>query len=446
MNLRQIKLVYLKEMKDILRDKRSLRIMLLIPVVVYPLMAFGFSALAMGIVNSQRDKPSPVMMVGSASHVRTVLEQASKKIRMVSDEEYTRDIRNLDSAEFAPAQRHLSAWISDPYLENLDDSTKAAYYYSVVKGKVVDCILEVPADYDESRISGDSVMFNIYYDEQEFRSDGAESKLRRIIAEFRDSTIIRILSAAGMSEIEAQHALKPFWIQPTDVAPAEKRTGFMLALMLPYMIVIMVLIGAMYPAIDLTAGEKERGTLETILASPAGRDEITMGKFLAVFTASFVTVIMGAISMTLTAGFGAAQMVNDGSGSGFVLAVNPASLAVVILLMLPTSVLFSAVLLAISVMARSFKEAQSYIQPMMILVILPSMVAMMPGIDLTPLLALVPVAGISLAVKAAMLTARGEAFPWTNISIVFASTGVYALAALFLVRQMFNKESVLFRT
>lgn len=445
MNLRQIRLVYFKEMKDILRDKRSLRLMILVPVVVYPLMTFGFSALAMNMVKSQRDASSPMMMVGSDTGVRSMLSDASDRVRLVSEEEFTRDIGNLDRSEYAPAHRHLDAWIADPYLESLDDSMKTAFYYSVIKGKVVDCVLEVPTDYDEFMVSPDSVMFNIYYDEQEFRSDGAESKLRRLISEFRDSTTIRILGLAGMSATEAQHALKPFWIVPTDVAPEEKRTGFVLALMLPYMIVIMVLIGAMYPAIDLTAGEKERGTLETILASPAGRDEITIGKFLCVFSAAFVTVFMGAVSMTLTSGFGAAQM-SDSGGSGFVLAVNPASLAVVILLMIPTAVLFSAVLLAISVMARSFKEAQSYIQPMMILVILPSMVVMMPGIDLTPQLAMVPIASISLGVKAAMLTARGEAFPWTNISIVFASTGVYALAALFLVRQMFNKESVLFRT
>lgn len=445
MNFRQIRLVYFKEMKDILRDKRSLRLMILVPTVVYPLMTFGFLGLATSMVQSQRDASSPIAMVGSDTDVRAMLSAADDKVRLVSVEEVARDIKSLDASEFAPAHRHLDAWLADPYLSSFDDSMKASFYYSVVKGKVVDCILEVPADYDPLRVSGDSVMFNIYYDDQEFRSDGAETKVRSLIAEFRDSTTIRILSLAGMSPTESKHALKPFWIYPTDVAPAEKRSGFMLALMLPYMIMIMVLIGAMYPAIDLTAGEKERGTLETILASPCGRDELTMGKFLAVFSAAFVTVFLGAISMTVTSGFGAGMMGGSG-GSGFELAVNPASLAVVILLMVPTAVLFSAVLLAISVMARSFKEAQSYIQPMMILVILPSMVVMMPGIDLTSQLAMVPIVAISLAVKAAMLTARGEAFPWANISIVFVSTGVYAIAALFLVRQMFTRESVLFRT
>jgi sodium transport system permease protein len=231
------------------------------------------------------------------------------------------------------------------------------------------------------------------------------------------------------------------------VAPAEKKTGFLLAMMLPYMIVLTVMLGAMYPAIDLTAGEKERGTLETILASPAGRNEVTLGKFFCVFTAAMVTVLLGATSMIVTSGFGFAQFANqEAESAAFVLSVNPASFVVVVILMIPTAVLLSAVLLAIAVMARSFKEAQGYVTPLMFAVIIPSMVAFMPGMELNATLAWVPISNIALGVKAALLTAKGEGFPWPLFGIVFLSTAVYATFALFLVRQMFNKESVLFRT
>jgi sodium transport system permease protein len=117
-----------------------------------------------------------------------------------------------------------------------------------------------------------------------------------------------------------------------------------------------------------------------------------------------------------------------------------------VLMMIPAAVLFSAGLLAISIMARSYKEAQSYISPLMFVVIIPSLVAFMPGIELNAGLAWVPVSNIALAVRTALLTAKGEAFPWGMLGMVFVATGIYAGVALFLVRQMFNKESVLFRT
>jgi sodium transport system permease protein len=215
------------------------------------------------------------------------------------------------------------------------------------------------------------------------------------------------------------------------------------------MIVLMVMLGAMYPAIDLTAGEKERGTLETILASAAGRTEVTAGKFLCVFTAAMVTVILGAASMTVTSSLGLLQIgdaAREAHAQGFAFSINPLSLLVVVLMMIPAAVLFSAGLLAIAIMARSYKEAQSYVSPLMFVVIIPSLVAFMPGIELNAALAWMPVSNIALAVRTALLTAKGEAFPWGLLALVFVATGVYAACALYLVRQMFNKESVLFRT
>jgi sodium transport system permease protein len=443
-NLNQIRLVYFKEMKDIIRDKRTLRLMILVPVVIFPLMSFGISGLTVSMAKKQEARDAPVMVVGESRNIETLLSDPDNRLKIVSKSEFVQKVRDLDANEFATALEHVDAWERDPH-GGLDDSTRTRFYYSAIKGKALDCILEIPPGFVASAAS-DSVTLPIYYDEQEFRSDAAESKVRRVLYEYRDSLTVTLLTDGGVSREQALKALKPFWIGPKDVAPAEKKSGFLLALMLPYMIVLMVMLGAMYPAIDLTAGEKERGTLETILASPAGRLEVTLGKFFCVFTAAIVTVLLGCISMTVSSSFGLAQMKDGAATGGFNFAINPEALAVVVLLMIPTAVLFSAVLLAIAVMARSYKEAQSYVSPMMFLVIIPSMISFMPGVELNAALAWVPVSNIALGVRTALLTARGEAFPWGNLSIVFVATGVYATFALFLVRQMFNKESVLFRT
>jgi sodium transport system permease protein len=450
MNFRQIKLVYFKEMKDILRDKRTLRLMILVPMVFYPLMSFGVTSLAMGMAKKQAAKAAPVLVVGceQGSIVDSLLTASEERVLLVDEASFSADVALLDRAEYAAAVNHLAAWQLDPR-EGLSDTLKAAFYYSAIKGKIVDCVVELPADFDLRVQSPESLAVTVYYDEQEFRSDAAESKVRKALESWRDALSVSLLVQSGVHDAAARHALMPFTLALTDVAPAEKKTGFFLALMLPYMIVLMVMLGAMYPAIDLTAGEKERGTLETILASPVGRTEVTMGKFLCVFSAAMATVILGSLSMTITSSFGAMQMSDaaaQGTAPGFALSVNPMSIFIVILLMIPTAVLFSAALLAISVMARSYKEAQSYISPLMFLVILPSMIVFMPGVELNTQLALVPVSNIALGVRAAMLTAKGEAFPWGNLGLVLISTTVYAGVALFMVRQMFNKESVLFRT
>jgi sodium transport system permease protein len=340
-------------------------------------------------------------------------------------------------------------WSRNPH-SGLSDSVRAAFYYAAIKGKAADCVLEAPEGFDVTAPL-DSQAFTIYFDEQEFRSDAAQSKVLATLRAFRDSLSVNLLTASGLSDAGARRALSPFAIESTDVAPAEKKTGFLLALMLPYMIVLTIMLGAMYPAIDLTAGEKERGTLETILASAAGRTEVTMGKFLCVFTAAMVTVILGAVSMTVTSSFGLMQIGGEeaqamSSGGAFQFSVNPLSLVLVVLLMIPAAVLFSAGLLAIAIMARTYKEAQSYVSPMMFVVIIPSMISFMPGAELNFGWAWVPVSNIALGVRAALLTAKGEAFPWGLLGVVFVATGVYAAFALFLVRQMFNKESVLFRT
>lgn len=445
MNFKQIKLVYFKEMKDILRDKRTVRLMVLVPVVFYPLMSIGLSSVAIKMARSQGAKVAQVLVVGEAPELRASFEQAGDQVSLLTESEFTQRVRALDPREHAAALRLVDAWSADPRAA-LSDSARRAFYYASIRGKAADCVVEIPADFDPHGAGMDSAQLGIYYDEQEFRSDAAERKVRRLLLDWRDSLSVVLLGEAGVDAPRAQYMLKPFWVNSLNIAPAEKQSGFLLAMMLPYMIVLMVMLGAMYPAIDLTAGEKERGTLETILASPAGRLEIAAGKFLCVFTAALVTVLLGALSMTITSSFGFANLDESTAQAGAGLALNPASLGVVVLMMIPTAVLFSAALLALAVMARSYKEAQSYVSPLMFIVIIPSMVAFMPGLELNAAWAFVPVSNIALAVRSALLTSRGEGFAWPLYGMVFLSTSIYAGFALFVVRQMFNKESVLFRT
>ena len=238
--------------------------------------------------------------------------------------------------------------------------------------------------------------------------------------------------------------LKPFESREENVASPEKVGGTLFGGMVPYFIILMCLTGAMYPAMDLTAGEKERGTIETILASPVSRAELVGGKFLMVLSASLATAVLSLTSfaLTFTLPWRAVKEFARLGHAGLPFAISAKGVAAVLLMILPLAVLFSAGLLALSLLARSYKEAQSYISPLFVVVILPSVAAMLPGVELNATLALIPILNVSLVSKEIL---SGN-YPWGLILLIFASSCLYAAAAFFVAVRTFHRESVLFRT
>ena len=210
------------------------------------------------------------------------------------------------------------------------------------------------------------------------------------------------------------------------------------------MVIILSMTGAIYPAIDLTAGEKERGTMETILSSPVSRLDLVLGKFLLVFSASLTTAVLSVTSMGLSFAYMGHALSNSAntSGAGIHMNLGLTSVIAVFLMALPLSILFSAALMTIALFAKTYKEAQSYLTPMTFVVIFPAIAAMLPGVELTPKLALIPILNVSLLCKE-LVTGT---YHWNFIAIIFSSTCVYAAAALFLAIKMFQRESVLFRS
>jgi sodium transport system permease protein len=247
--------------------------------------------------------------------------------------------------------------------------------------------------------------------------------------------------------------IKPFDVRRENVAPPEKVGGNLFGGIVPYVIIILCFTGAMYPAMDLTAGEKERGTMETLLCSPVARVDLVLGKFLMVLTGSLGAMAMSMVSLGITAvlagvlvtgGQGApvpSQAAAAGAGSPIPM-IDPVGLIGVIAMIFPVAVLFSAVLFTISLFAKSYKEAQSYVSPLLIVVLMPAMVGLLPGIELNVQLALVPILNLSLVCREML----SGVWHWNYIAIIFASSCVYAVAALLLSVRMFNREDVIFRS
>jgi sodium transport system permease protein len=184
--------------------------------------------------------------------------------------------------------------------------------------------------------------------------------------------------------------------------------------------------------------------METILCSPVSRTDLVLGKFLMVLTASLGTVVLSLLSMG--GSFQIARHVVTGSlprqPAELALTLDPVGVAGVFLMLLPVAVMLSAALLAVSLFARSFREAQSYTGPLMIVVILPAMIGILPGVELNAPLALVPLVNVSLVCKEMM----AGMWHWHYLLLIFGSSCVYAAAALAWAVWLFQREEVLFRT
>ncbi|OAM89824.1 ABC transporter permease [Termitidicoccus mucosus] len=398
---RNIFTVFRKELTDTLRDRRSLISMFVVPTVVMPVLMLGIGVVSVKVVSKAHDEAPSVMVVGAKDSpaVRAALE-GNERLRLVP---------------FAPD------------------------YKARIAAKTLRAAVEIPDDFDAALAAGRPAEVTICLFRGEFRSeDFAAGELERFFSGYRNRLVRERLAARGLEET----FLRPFEVKRENVAPPAKVGGNLYGGLVPYLLILLCFTGAMYPAIDLTAGEKERGTMETILCSPVGRTELVLGKFLMVLTASLATVACSLGSMLATAQAGSALLTGKALGAaGGLPAVSWPGVLGVCALVLPLAVLFAAGLLTVSLFARSHKEAQSYASPLIFIVILPAVGAVLPGVELTAKLAFVPILNVALVSKEMV---AGQ-FPAGMIALIFGSTCLYAAAALALAVRMFNRESVLFR-
>ena len=245
---------------------------------------------------------------------------------------------------------------------------------------------------------------------------------------------------------------EPIQVKAEDVATAREVGGSVWSRLFPFLLVMMSLTGAFYPAIDLCAGEKERGTMETLLISPASRSEIVLGKFLTVMLASVMTALLNLLSMGLTGhaacapGRGAVGRAARRSAAAASSVIAPPTLQAafwMILLLIPLAAFFSAVCLALAVLARSMKEGQYYMTPLYLVCLPLIFLTLMPGIELDLFYSLVPITGVALLLRALILGNYDVALRF--FLPVLVPTVVYAAVALRWAVDQFQREDVLFR-
>ena len=187
--------------------------------------------------------------------------------------------------------------------------------------------------------------------------------------------------------------------------------------------------------------------METLLCTPAARTEIVLGKFFMVLTGSVAAIVLSLVSLGISGALLASSVSGAMGGGGRGMAgllptIAPLGLLGVLVLILPVAVSLSAIVFTLALFAKSYKEAQTYVTPLIILVIMPTAIGMMPGIELNARMALTPILGLSLVCKEML----SGVWHWHYIGIVWVSYCVYAVLALTLAVRMFKREDVIFRT
>ncbi len=402
MSWRNIGTVYRKELRDSLRDRRTVVSMVVVPVLVMPLLTIGLGVLSVALFGQAMLERPAVMVLGAEDSPQILAA-----------------LRQNDAIRIVPAKRD---------------------YADEILSRRIRAAVEIPQDFDAAVVRGDPATVRIYLYEGELKSGFGADKLRQFFTDYRERMVRRSLDARQIP----RSLVEPFRVEQTNVATPEMVGGALLGGLVPYFVVLFCVTGAMYPAIDLTAGEKERGTIETILCSPVSRVHLVLGKFLMVLTASLFAAALSLASMALT--FSGAKAIVAGvaqpGAAALQMRISPPAIAAVFLMIVPLAVFFSAALLTIALFAKSYKEAQSYLAPLLTVIIVPAVISLLPGVELNAPLALVPVLNTSLVSKEIV----SGAYHWTYILLIFASSCVYAAVALWMAIRMFQREEVLFRT
>ncbi len=401
MNFHNIVCVYRKELTEWLRDRRTLISTVLVPLLAFPVLMVGMVSLSSMLIG-KAEKETPKIMVLGGEDSPMVLEK----------------LRGVDNLQIVPT--------TDDWKQKISE-------------KEIRAAVEIPKNFQASLDRNEPETVQIYFYEGELKSSFGANHVEKFFKDYRDTVIEKRLSSRNLPA----SIIKPFEVKQENVAPPEKVSGAALGGILGYMVILLSMTGAIYPAIDLTAGEKERGTMETILSSPISRLDLVLGKFFLVLSASLTTAILSIISMGTSfyvVGKSGAMSAKD--AAVLQLHIGLATVLSVFLMALPLAVLFAAVLLTIALFAKSYKEAQSYLTPMTFVVVIPAVASLLPGIDLTAKLALVPILSTSLVCKEIV----AGTFHWNFIFLIFLSSSVYAAAAIFLAVKTFQRESVLFRS
>lgn len=399
MNYKQLKTLYKKEIMDVIRDKKTILTMVVLPVILYPVLFLVIMQVMTMINNSQQERTYYI-----------AYDQV--------EEENRKALNDWIAGEEDGLSYIIKEVESDNPKEDLEKENIDAYI--------------------TASITDSQVVYEIHYLSAVTNSSTVSDMLEEEIDAYGKKIAEENAAAQGL---DVKKVLYPVTSTLADQSSNESSIGSILGSIIPFLLITSILMGAMYPAIDATAGEKERGTLETLLTLPVGNMELIMSKFLSVATIAVVSVFINVLSMGGIAAYLYATInaLSEGAGAFSLGSFVPAIL-ISIVCIIAFALFMSAVVMCICAFAKSFKEANNYVTPLTLVVLLTAYIGFIPNVELSATTAIIPVANICLLMKNLLVFK----YDFALILMVLLSNVIYAFVAVWFLGKIYNSESILF--
>lgn len=490
MNWKNVRLIFHREVRDQIRDRRTLFMVVVLPLLLYPGIAIGMVQVSLLF----REQPRTVVVLGAANLPRQprlldgsrfaaewfMVPADVDKLKVVADagappqEDAAAAKRDADlladAHELRPLAEHLdgleqaarragNAGEADRLAEEVRSAKeKLAERFSATKIQV---LIIVPAgltqridqtnrtlaakgteQIDAAR-SKTTLGFLVIENSADEKSIFAYQRVKQVLAAWEQRILQERLTQAKLPPTLAT-PVNPITI---DVAAIKQLSASIWSKMFPTLLIIMAVTGAFYPAVDVAAGEKERGTMETLLICPAQRSEIVVGKFLTVLVFSVANVLLNLASMGITGKYVVAAARTEAlskMGAGTLSFPGPWEMMWLVILLVPLAAFYSAISLALATFARSTREGQYYLTPLLFVTLGLTLFCLSPAVEIEPLYSILPVVGPALLLKE-VLAEPGSTAPLIYGIPVLVTSIAYSFAGLWWAIAMFNREDVLFR-
>ncbi|MEL6649241.1 MAG: ABC transporter permease [Bacteroidota bacterium] len=386
-----------KEFLDTLRDRRTLIMMVLIPLVLFPAIFYVSITVQANQEKKAREKKLKIALIDNG--------QSPDFRKMLAERD---DLTIIDGVAEADAD-------------------------SLIRSDSLDLVMLLAADFDAMQDSLETSVLSLIHQSDD--NSRIEKRGEELIKSYEAQLREQRLATLGITASN----IDPINIDKRNVASNREVFGKLIGGFLPYIFILFTFLGCMYPAIDLFAGEKERGTIETILTVPISRVQILIGKLIVVATAGLFSAITALLSLSLSLQFmPIPEVLTDAIGG--VLQIG--NVLLILGMMIPLSIFFAGVMTALATFAKSYKEAQSTIAPLNIIVIVPAAIGLMPGIELSYSTALIPILNVALATKEIV---AGVA-PIGPLLIVMVSLIILAAVAVSFSARWFASEQNVLRS
>ncbi len=396
--------IYKKEFIELARDKRTLIFTILLPTFIMPVLFGGVIFISAKMVKKAQEEVLTYTIINEQylPELAEIIAKEDKFKRLeIENEANIKELIQNEKLKFAIV-------FSEGMKANLQEGKQVSF---------------------ELHFNNASVTNRIY------------QRVKKIVNEYSEEHQKALLKELNLSEEQFSGLTKPIIVNEVNTADKREDFGEKFGGFLPYILLIITLTGAMYPALDLGVGEKERGTLETLLLTPISRTRVVLAKFWVIFTTGFLSVFMTLLSLIIW-GIVFGQVMAFEAMKKLSGLIDFGDVLLMFVMLTPVAAIFASLLLCASIYAKNFKEAQNYMSPIMMFSFVPIIFSLLPGVKLDATWAWVPITNVALAIKELL---KGT-IDYGMMGIIFLSTTILAGILLYFSILWFNRESVLFRS